>query len=118
VTGITRIVSIVRPTPTPCVSRTLQGVVGLPEIIVLVVIVLIIVGHRRIPEIARGAGNALRSGVDKARGLSSSVGKRVDEKVDPSSIGRSAGRTLREVRETRDAFTGKEPPKDETSESG
>ena len=92
--------------------------IGLPEIIVLVVIVLLIVGHRRIPEIARAAGNGLRSGVDKARGLSSTVGKKVDEKVDPQSIGRSAGRTLREVRETRDAFTGKEPPKDEKPGTG
>ena len=91
--------------------------IGLPEILVLVVIVLIIVGHRRIPEIARATGNALRGGIDKARGLSGSVGKRVEEKVDPPSIGRSAGRSLREVREVRDAFTGKEPPKDQQSDA-
>jgi sec-independent protein translocase protein TatA len=86
-------------------------VIGLPEIIVLIVIVLLVFGYKRLPQLGRSAGEGLRSGVDKARGLSTSVGDKVDGKVDPSSIGRSAGKGLREAREFRDALTGKEIPK-------
>lgn len=90
--------------------------IGWPEIIVLAVLLLIFFGYRYLPRLGRSAGTGVRTGIDKAKGLSSSVGEKVDEKVDPSSIGRSAGRSLREVREVRDAFTGKEPPpKDEHS---
>ena len=91
--------------------------IGLPEIIVLAVIILLVVGYKKLPQIGRSAGGTLRSGVDKARGLSSTVGAKVEETVDPPSIGRSAGRSLREVREVRDAFTGKEPPKKDGSGS-
>ncbi len=87
--------------------------IGLPEIIVLVVIVLLFVGYRWLPQLGRSAGEGVRTGIDKARGLSSQVGEKVEGKVDPSSIGRSAGRSVREVREVRDAFTGKETPKDD-----
>ena len=92
--------------------------IGLPEIIVLVVIVLLVIGYKRLPQIGRAAGGTLRSGVDKARGLSSTVGSKVEDKVDPQAIGRSAGRSLREVREVRDALTGKETPKDEGTKTG
>jgi Sec-independent protein translocase protein TatA len=88
-------------------------VIGLPEIIVLVVIVLLVVFYKRLPQLGRSAGEGLRSLIDRVRGLSSKVGERVDEKVDPPSIGRSAGRSLREVREVRDAFTGKDTAKDD-----
>ena len=82
----------------------------------LLVLVAIFVGYRYLPALGRSAGSGLRSATGKARGLSSRVGDKVDGKVDPSSIGRSAGRGLREVREVRDAVTGKQPPKD--GESG
>jgi Sec-independent protein translocase protein TatA len=91
-------------------------VIGLPEIIVLAVIILLVVGYRYLPQIGRSAGQGLRSGIDKTKGLSSSVGQKVEDSVDPSSIGRSAGRSLREVREVRDAFTGKDEKKADSSE--
>ena len=87
--------------------------IGLPELLVLVVIVLIVVGYRRLPQLGRSAGSGLRSAIDRARGLSSKVGDKVESNVDPQRIGRSAGRSVREVREVRDAFTGKEASKDE-----
>jgi sec-independent protein translocase protein TatA len=93
-------------------------VIGLPEIVVFVVVILLVVGYRKLPAIGRSAGAGLRSGIDGARGLSSKVGDKVEAKVDPSSIGRSAGRSVREVREVRDVFTGKEPPKDGGSGAG
>jgi sec-independent protein translocase protein TatA len=86
-------------------------VVGLPEILVLAVIVLIFFGYKRLPQLGRSAGEGLRTGIDKAKGLSDTVGDKVDGKVDPQSIGRSAGKGLREAREFRDAVTGKETPK-------
>ncbi len=92
--------------------------IGWLEIVILVVVVLIFVGYRRLPQLGRSAGEGLRSLIDRARGLSSKVGERVDEKVDPPSIGRSAGRSLREVREVRDAFTGKETAKDTKPDAG
>jgi Sec-independent protein translocase protein TatA len=93
-------------------------VIGAPEIAVIVLVVLIFVGYRRLPAIGRSAGQGLRSGMDKVRGLSSRAGEKVEGKVDPSSIGRSAGRSVREVREVRDAFTGKEAPKGGGSGAG
>jgi sec-independent protein translocase protein TatA len=86
-------------------------VIGLPEILVLAVIVLIFFGYKKLPQLGRSAGEGLRTGVDKAKELGTSVGDKVDGKVDPSDIGRSAGKGLREAREFRDALTGKETPK-------
>jgi Sec-independent protein translocase protein TatA len=86
--------------------------IGLPELVVFAVILLVLFGYRYLPRIGRSAGQGLRSGIDKTKGLSSSVGQKVEDKIDPASIGRSAGSTLREVRETRDAFTGKDEKAD------
>jgi Sec-independent protein translocase protein TatA len=88
-------------------------VIGWLEIVIIVVIVLLIVGYRRLPQIGRSAGEGLRWLFDRVRGVSHRVGEKVDEKVDSGRIGRSAGRAVREVRETRDAFTGKEARKDD-----
>jgi len=82
--------------------------IGLPELVVFAVILLVLFGYKYLPRIGRSAGQGLRSGIDKTKGLSSSVGQKVDEKIDPEAIGRSTGRSLREVREVRDAFTGKD----------
>jgi Sec-independent protein translocase protein TatA len=90
--------------------------IGWPELVVLAVLLLVFFGYRYLPRIGRSAGQGLRSGVDKAKGLSGSVGRRVEDTVDPSSIGRSAGRSLREVREVRDAFTGKDEKKANSSD--
>ncbi len=86
-------------------------VIGLPEILIVVVILLLIFGYKKLPQLGRSAGEGTRKGIDKARELSTTVGDKVDGKVDPSSIGRSAGKGIREAREFRDALTGKETPK-------
>jgi Sec-independent protein translocase protein TatA len=90
-------------------------VIGLPEILVLVVLLLIFFGYKLLPQLGRSAGEGLRTGIDKAKGMSSTVGDKVDGKVDPQAIGRSAGKGLREAREFRDALTGKEAPKPATA---
>ncbi len=85
--------------------------IGLPEILIIAVILLLIFGYKKLPQLGRSAGETTRTGIDKARELSTTVGDKVDGKVDPSSLGRSAGKGLREAREFRDALTGKETPK-------
>jgi sec-independent protein translocase protein TatA len=86
-------------------------VIGLPEILVLVVIILLVFGYKKLPQFGRSAGEGLRTGVDKAKELGTKVGDKAEGKVDPSSIGREAGKGLREAREFRDALTGKETAK-------
>jgi Sec-independent protein translocase protein TatA len=75
------------------------------------VILLLIFGYKKLPKLGRSAGETTRTGIEKARELSTTVGDKVDGKVDPSSLGRSAGKGLREAREFRDALTGKETAK-------
>lgn len=85
--------------------------IGLPEILIILVILLLIFGYKKLPQLGRSAGETTRTGIDKARELSTTVGDKVDGKVDPTSLGRSAGKGLREAREFRDALTGKETAK-------
>lgn len=85
--------------------------IGLPEILILAVIVLLVFGYKKLPQLGRSAGEGVRTATEKARELSTTVGDKVDGKVDPSDIGRSAGRGLREAREFKDALTGKSEPK-------
>ena len=77
----------------------------------LLVIILLVFGYKRLPQLGRSAGSGLRTGVDKAKELGASVGDKAEGKVDPQSIGREAGKGLREAREFRDALTGKQTAK-------
>ena len=83
--------------------------IGLPEILILLVIVLVVVGYKRLPQFGRTAGQGLRSAGESARELSTTVGDKFDEKigaaVDPAEIGRTAGRGVREARELKAALT-------------
>jgi sec-independent protein translocase protein TatA len=85
--------------------------IGLPEILIVLVILLLFFGYKKLPQLGRSAGEGVRTGIGKARELSTTVGDKVDGKVDPQSIGRQAGQGLREAREFRDALTGKETAK-------
>jgi TatA/E family protein of Tat protein translocase len=79
-------------------------VIGPLEIAIVVVIILLFIGYRKLPELGRKAGTG-------ARELKDSVTEAVGDKADPETLGRSAGRGIREAREFRDALTGKSPPK-------
>lgn len=83
--------------------------IGLPEILILLVIVLVVVGYKRLPQFGRSSGKGLRSAGESARELSTTVGDKFDEKVaaavDPAEIGRTAGRGVREARELKAALT-------------
>ncbi len=45
-----------------------MGNLGLSEIIVIAVVALLVIGPRRLPEVARGLGEALRSFQDTMKG--------------------------------------------------
>lgn len=81
-------------------------------------IVLVVFGYKKLPQLGRSAGKGLRSARESAKELSTTVGDKVGEKAsgigektsgkfDPSEIGKSAGKGLREAREFKDALTGK-----------
>ncbi len=47
-----------------------MGNLGLPELIVILIIALLVIGPRRLPEVARGLGEALRAFQDALKGSS------------------------------------------------
>lgn len=77
--------------------------VGILEIAIVAVILFVIFGYRYLPRLGRRAGES----VSAVRG---SVREAVGDKADPKAIGRAAGKGVRELREFRDAVTGKESP--------
>ena len=58
---------------------------------------------RYLPGLGRRAGEG-------ARDVKESVQEMVGDKADPKTLGKTAGKGLREAREFRDALTGKTPP--------
>lgn len=74
--------------------------IGPLEIAIVVVLLLLIFGYRYLPGLGRKAGTG-------ARDLKDSVQEMVGDKADPATLGKSAGKGLREAREFRDALTGK-----------
>lgn len=81
--------------------------IGLPEILIVALIIFIVFGgYKRLPQIGRTAGKGLRIGGEKAKEIADSAEERVGDRVDAESIGRSAGKGARELREMRDALKG------------
>lgn len=87
--------------------------IGLPEILVLAVLVFVFFGYRMLPQLGRRAGSGLRTlgrgAQSKAEGIGRSARDAVSDRVDPAALGKQAGRGLREARELRDAVSLKEP---------
>ena len=69
---------------------------GTTELIVIAVIVLLIFGAKRIPEIGKGLGGALREFRKVKRDLSDS-GREEDEKMKPSIEDKAAKKVLEQV---------------------
>lgn len=104
--------------------------IGPLEIVILLVILLLIF-HKRLPRLGRSAGTQAKMGSEKARELydsnapkakefadrastkSSEVGATVSDRIDSKDIGRKAGKGLREARDMRSEFKGflDPPPK-------
>jgi len=80
--------------------------IGIWEILILVVIVLIVFGgYKRLPALGRSAGTGVRKGGEKAKAVSGQVRKQA-EGVDTAKIGESVGKGIREAREVRDSVKG------------
>ncbi len=80
--------------------------IGPLEIAIIVVILVVIFGYKfadHLPGLGRRAGEG-------AREVTNTVSEAVGDKADPKTLGKSAGKGLREAREFRDALTGKTPP--------
>jgi len=86
-------------------------VIGPLEIVIIVVVLLVLFGgYKKLPELGRRAGTGARVGGEKAKELADKVGEKGREKagdrIDPASMGRSAGKHVRDAREFRDSFKG------------
>ena len=60
-----------------------MGPIGLPEIIVILVIVLLLFGGKKLPELAKGLGKGLREFKNASRDIKQEVNDAVDD-VDES----------------------------------
>ena len=47
-----------------------MGNLGLPELVVIVIVALVVIGPRRLPEVARGLGQAVRAFQQAMKGAS------------------------------------------------
>ena len=53
-----------------------MGNLGLSELVVIFIVALLVIGPRRLPEVARGLGEAMRSFQDAMRGRPNQDGQR------------------------------------------
>jgi TatA/E family protein of Tat protein translocase len=80
--------------------------IGVLEIVILVVIVLIIFGgYKRLPQLGRSAGTGARKGGEKAKELAGQLRTKA-EGVDTKKVSESVGKGIREAREVRDTVKG------------
>lgn len=80
--------------------------IGPLEIAILAVVLLLIFGYRKLPQLGRSAGEGARALGEGAKELAGSANEKVGDRIDPARIGRSAGKGVREAREFRDSLTG------------
>ena len=59
-----------------------MGPIGIPELVLVFVILLLIFGGRKIPELARGLGTGIRNFKESLQGESQSQDESQDEKKD------------------------------------
>jgi Sec-independent protein translocase protein TatA len=80
--------------------------IGVLEIVILVVIVLIVFGgYRRLPQLGRSAGTGARKGGEKAKEMAGQLRTKA-EGVDTKKVSESVGKGIREAREVRDTVKG------------
>jgi TatA/E family protein of Tat protein translocase len=80
--------------------------IGVFEILIILLIVLILFGgYKRLPGLGRSAGTGARKGGEKAKELAGQIRTKA-EGVDTAKIGESVGRGLRDAREVRDSVKG------------
>src|SRR6187402_3575228 len=90
--------------------------IGPLEIVIIAFVLLLIFGgtlYKRLPQLGRRAGegarklgdSAMKKG-DEAKQLAATTKEKHGDKIDPSNLGRQAGKGVREAREFKDSFTG------------
>jgi len=80
--------------------------IGVLEIVILVVIVLVVFGgYKRLPQLGRSAGSGLRKGGEKAKDMATRAHAKA-EQVDTKKLSESVGKGIREAREVRDSVKG------------
>jgi TatA/E family protein of Tat protein translocase len=94
--------------------------IGVLEILIVVVIILIVFGgYKRLPQLGRSAGTGARKGGEKAKELAGRMRTKA-EGVDTKKVSESVGKGVREVREVRDTVkgiaSGEQPAGDEQRE--
>jgi TatA/E family protein of Tat protein translocase len=88
--------------------------IGLPEIVIVVVILLILFGgYKRLPALGRSAGKGARVGGEKAKELAGMAQKKT-EGIDTKSIASKAGKGVREAKELKQVITDPIPDKKPT----
>lgn len=85
--------------------------IGPLEIVILLVILLVIFGgYKRLPALGRSAGKGARIGGDKAKELAGMAQKKA-ESIDSKSIANTAGKGIREAKELKQVITDPIPDK-------
>lgn len=80
--------------------------IGVLEILIIVVIILVLFGgYKRLPSLGRSAGTGVRKGGEKAKQIAGQVQDKAGS-VDTKKIGESVGKGLREARDVRDTVKG------------
>ena len=80
--------------------------IGVLEILIIVVIILVLFGgYKRLPSLGRSAGTGVRKGGEKAKQIAGQVQDKAGS-VDSKKIGESVGKGLREARDVRDTVKG------------
>jgi TatA/E family protein of Tat protein translocase len=91
--------------------------IGVLEILIVVVIILIVFGgYKRLPQLGRSAGTGARKGGEKAKELAGRMRTKA-EGVDTKKVSESVGKGVREVRDTvKGIASGEQPAGDEQRE--
>ncbi len=82
-----------------------MGIGVLEVLIVLLIILVLFGGYKRLPALGRSAGSGVRKGGEKAKQIAGQVQEKA-EGVDGKKIGESVGKGLREARDVRDSVKG------------
>lgn len=61
-------------------GTVLIGMLGTPEIILIVVALLLLFGGKKIPELMRGLGKGMREFKDASKGVDNDDDKKIEEK--------------------------------------
>ena len=80
--------------------------IGAPEIFVILLIVVMVFGADKIPEIARGLGKGMRQIKDATNDIKKEINDSADKQGIDTSIAKDIKKGISEVKDNLDDFTG------------